>query len=74
MLVAAMLGALLLNPPVLEIFSTDPSVRVLGSSLILFYINLVWGLLILMVVLPKLTQFISRCWRSVKNLPDDGVR
>lgn len=72
MLVAAVLGALLLNPPLLEIFSVDPSVRVMGSSLLLFYINLVWGLLILMVVLPKLTRLIMRIGRRI-NPPKSGM-
>ncbi|MCW8945540.1 MAG: hypothetical protein OQL27_12265 [Sedimenticola sp.] len=73
MLVAALLGALLLNPPVLEIFSADPSVRLFGSSLILFYINMIWGLLILMVVLPRLGLVIKRLWRMIKPQPKEGA-
>lgn len=61
MLVAAMLGALMLNPPILEVFSVDPSARVLGWPLVLLYINAIWSLLILLVVFPTL-------WRTLRRL------
>ncbi|MCW8908599.1 MAG: hypothetical protein OQL28_15245 [Sedimenticola sp.] len=62
MLVAAMLGALMLNPPILEIFATDPARRLLGWPLVIIYVAAVWLLLILLVVWPRL-------WRLLRRLP-----
>lgn len=53
MLVAAMLGALMLNPPILEIFASDPALRLLGWPLVMLYIGFIWLLLILLVVWPR---------------------
>ncbi|AKH20964.1 hypothetical protein [Sedimenticola thiotaurini] len=53
LLVAALIGALLLNPPVLEIFSRITTFRPFGWPLVMIYINLVWLLLILLVLFPK---------------------
>lgn len=68
MLVAAILGALLLNPPLLEIFSVDPSARLFGWPLILFYINLTWILLIVMVFLPRLAVLFKPLGSAAQRL------
>lgn len=54
LLVTALIGALLLNPPILEIFSSGTVFRPFGWPLVILYINLIWLLLIILVVLPKL--------------------
>jgi len=60
MLVAALLGALMLNPPILEIFSSDPSRRLLGWPLVILYVIAVWLLLIILVVWPRLWRLLLR--------------
>lgn len=60
MLVAAMLGALMLNPPILEIFTGDPSQRLLGWPLVIVYVLAVWLLLIVLVVWPRLWRLLRR--------------
>ncbi len=64
MLVAALIGALLLNPPLLEIFSGAAGVRPFGWPLIIFYINLIWLSLILLVVYPRVWRLLRYAWRS----------
>lgn len=64
MLVAALIGALMLNPPILEIFSGATAMRPLGWPLVIIYINLVWLLLILLVVYPKIWRLLEGAWRS----------
>ncbi len=56
LLVTALIGALLLNPPILEIFSSVTAFRPFGWPLVIFYINLIWLLLIILVVFPKLRK------------------
>jgi hypothetical protein len=68
MLVAAMLGGLLLNPPLLEIFSVDPMARLFGWPLILFYINTIWILLIAMVLMPKIGSWVKMAASAVQRL------
>lgn len=60
MLVAALLGALMLNPPILEIFTADPSQRLLGWPLVIVYLVGVWLILILLVVWPRLWRLLLR--------------
>lgn len=64
MLVAALIGALMLNPPILEIFSGVAAIRPLGWPLVIFYINLTWLLLILLVVYPKVWRLLRHAWRT----------
>jgi hypothetical protein len=64
MLVAALIGAMLLNPPLLEIFSTATGSRPFGWPLIILYINLIWLLLIVLVVYPKVWRLLREAWRS----------
>ncbi|TVO77000.1 hypothetical protein [Sedimenticola selenatireducens] len=72
MLVAAMLGGLLLNPPLLEISSVDPMARLFGWPLILFYINAIWILLIIMVLMPKIGLWVKMAAATVKRLLGRG--
>lgn len=64
MLVAALIGTLMLNPPILEIFSSATATGPLGWPLVIFYVNLIWLLLILLVVYPKAWRLIRHVWRS----------
>lgn len=64
MLVAALIGALMLNPPVLEIFSGATASRPFGWPLIVFYINIVWLLLLLLVVFPLTWRRLRQVWHS----------
>jgi|GEM_PF-2881244 len=63
MLVAALIGVLMLNPPILEIFSGVTAMGPLGWPLVVFYINLIWLLLILLVVYPKAWRRLKHVWR-----------
>ncbi|WP_428622697.1 hypothetical protein [Sedimenticola sp.] len=63
MLVAALIGALMLNPPLMEIFSKITDIRPFGWPMIIFYINLIWLLLIVLVVYPKVWRRIRFAWR-----------
>jgi hypothetical protein len=64
MLVAALIGAMMLNPPLLEIFSGATGSRPFGWPLIILYINLIWLLLIVLVVYPKVWRLLGEAWRS----------
>ncbi len=44
-----LLGALLLNPPLLDIFDVGPGTTVFGIPLLYFYIFTAWGILIALV-------------------------
>jgi hypothetical protein len=68
MLVAAMIAGLLLNPPLLEIFSVDPLARLLGWPLVLFYINMIWILLIIMIFMPKIGSWVKGATLVVQRL------
>lgn len=72
MLVAALIGAMLLNPPILEIFSGVPAMRPFGWPLVLFYINLIWLLLILLVVFPKLWQLLRQGRHARRRVAHKG--
>lgn len=60
MLVAAILGALMLNPPILEIFARYPAQRFLGWPPVVFYIGIIWLLLILLAVWPRVWRLLLR--------------
>ena len=65
-LVATLFGLILLNPPMLEIFSSNRESTLFGWPVLLVYIFVVWMCLILLVVWPRSSKYTNR-------IPSDGV-
>lgn len=72
MLVAALIGALMLNPPILEIFAGAATTGPFGWPVVVFYINLIWLLLILLVVSPKIWRLLRQTWHSLTRTSGQG--
>jgi len=68
MLVLAILGALLLNPPLLEVFTADGNSVFFGWPLHVIYLYLVWVALILLAAWPVKRQK----QRRKRKLRQDG--